>query len=87
MAKDELRLVDGPASTYKIEAIVGIDERGQMVLPKELRERLGIAAGDKIAVVGFEDRGEMCCICLFKVEDLSGMVREKLEPVLRGALR
>ena len=86
MGKDELRLVGGPGATYRIEAIVSVDERGQMVLPKELRERAGIGPGDKIALVGFEDQGDLCCISFFKVEDLSGMVRAKLELMMKGAL-
>ena len=86
MASDKLRMADGTGSTYKIEAIVSVDERGQMVLPKELRQRAGIGPGDKIALVAFEDKGELCCISFFKVDDLSGMVRDKLAPVLQGAL-
>ena len=87
MAKDELRVIDGPSGTYKIEAVVSIDERGQMVLPKELRDRAGIGPGDKIALVAFEDQGELCCISFFKVDDLSSMVRAKLAPVMQGALQ
>lgn len=78
-------MVDG-ATSYKVEAIVTVDERGQMVLSKELRDRAGIGPGDKIAKVGFEDKGEICCISFFKVDDLSSMVRAKLEPVMKGAL-
>ena len=85
MGKEELRMVDGPTTTYKIEAIVSVDERGQIVIPKELRERAGIGPGDKLALVAFEARGEWCCTCFFKVQDLSGMVRAKLEPVMQGA--
>jgi len=72
--------------SYSIEAIVSIDERGQMVLPKELRMRAGIGAGDKLALVAFEDKGQICCISFFKVEDLAGMVKQKLSPVMEGAL-
>ena len=86
MGKEELRMADSTGSTYKIEAVVSVDERGQMVLPKELRQRAGIGAGDKLALVAFEDHGEICCISFFKVDDLSGMVRDKLGPVMQGAL-
>ena len=74
-----------PATTYRIEAIVSVDDRGQILLPKELRERAGLQSGDKIALVGFEDRGDLCCISFFKVDDLSALVRGKLEPIMKGA--
>ena len=86
MTIDKLQMRDGVGATYKIEAIVSVDERGQMVLPKELRLRAGIGPGGKIALVAFENEGVMCCISFFKVDDLSGMVRDKLAPVLQGAL-
>ena len=74
-----------PPTTYRIEAIVSVDERGQILLPKDLRERAGLQPGDKIALVGFEDRGDLCCISFFKVDDLSALVRGKLEPIMKGA--
>ena len=86
MASEELRMLDESGSTYKIEAVVGVDERGQMVLPKELRQRAGIGPGDKVALVAMNDaNGVLCCFSLFKVDDLSEMVRDKLRPVMEGA--
>ncbi len=76
----------GDSSTFLVEAIVTIDERGQMVLPKDLRNRAGIEAGQKLAVVGFEEDDEICCISLFKVDDLAGMVKDRLGPIMRGAM-
>lgn len=66
----------------KIEAVVGVDERGQILLPKEIRDRAGIGPGDKLAVVGFEDQGALCCISLFKVEDLTDMVKTRMQPLM-----
>jgi AbrB family looped-hinge helix DNA binding protein len=66
-----------------VEAVVGVDDRGQMVLPKELREKAGIRAGDKLAVVGMERDGRMCCISLIKVDDLADMVKTMLGPVMK----
>lgn len=86
MGAEDLK-VAGKGSTYRIEAIVSVDERGQMVLPKDLRERAGIRAGDKLAIVGFEEAGELCCISFFKTEKLSGMVRDRLAPVIGGAFK
>jgi AbrB family looped-hinge helix DNA binding protein len=66
-----------------VESIVSIDERGQMVLPKELRDRVGIRGGEKFAVVSWEREGELCCISLIQVKNLSGMVNELLAPMLK----
>lgn len=67
----------------RVESIVSIDERGQMVLPKELRDRVGIRGGEKFAVVSWEREGELCCISLIQAKDLSGMVNELLAPMLK----
>jgi AbrB family looped-hinge helix DNA binding protein len=53
---------DARTNNCKVEAVVSVDERGQMVLPKELRDRAKIRAGDKLAVVGCERDGEICCL-------------------------
>lgn len=70
----------------KVEAIVSIDERGQMVLPKELREKAGIHAGDKLAITSWEKDGTVCCISLTRAEDLTAMVKATLGPVMKQIL-
>ncbi len=70
-----------PASTCKVEAVVNVDERGQMLLPKDLREKARIRAGDKLAAVSCERNGEVCCISLIKVEELSATVKGFLGPI------
>ena len=65
-----------------VESVVSVDSRGQMVLPKEIREKANISAGDKLAVVGWEKDGEICCISLVKVDKIGGMVRDLLGPML-----
>ncbi len=65
-----------------VEAIVTVDERGQMVLPKELRAKAGIKAGDKLAVTSWEKDGEVCCIALIKAENLESMVKGILGPLM-----
>ena len=57
-----------------------------MVLPKELREKAKIKAGDKLAVASWEVDGEVCCITLMKVEDLVEMVKGRLGPVMKEIL-
>ena len=74
------------SSCCAVEALVTVDERGQMVLPKELRERAGIKAGDKLAVTSWEKDGEICCIALIKAGNLEGMVKGILGPVMGDIL-
>jgi len=69
-----------------VEAIVAVDERGQMVLPKDLRDKAGIRAGDKMAVTSWKKDGEVCCITLIKAGNLGGMVRTMLGPVMKDIL-
>ena len=63
-------------SAYNVEAILSVDERGQMVLPKDVREKAGIKTGTKLALISWEKDGGICCLALIKAENLSGMVKE-----------
>ena len=67
----------------RVESVVTVDERGQMVLPKEIRERAGIRAGDKLALVSWGQDAGVVCLALMKVDKLSGMVKEMLGPVFK----
>ena len=71
-----------PASGCKVEAVLSVDERGQMVLPKDVREKAGIQSDDKLALISWERDGEVCCLALMKAGSLSGMVKEILWPLL-----
>ena len=66
---------DMPAGCCKVEALVSIDERGQMVLPKDLRDKVGIRPGDKLAVVSIQKDNKVCCISLIKADTFSEMVK------------
>lgn len=70
-------------SNCKVESIVTIDKRGQMVLPKELREKAKIKTGDKLAIGSWQKDGEICCITLMKAEGLADMLKERLDPVIK----
>ncbi|MFC1998875.1 HgcAB-associated protein HgcC [Chloroflexota bacterium] len=65
----------------KVEALINVDERGQMVLPKDLREKANIQAGDKLAVTSWEKDGKICCMILTKADDLTDMVKATLGPI------
>ncbi len=66
----------------KVEAVISIDERGQMVLPKDLRDKATIRPGDKLALVSMQKDGKTCCLTLIKAEELTGMVEDLLGPVM-----
>ena len=85
MAKKQDKCCAPPAgeSTCRVESVLSVDERGQMVLPKDLRKRAGIGPGDKVAVVSHEMDGEVCCISIIKVESLTEMVKGVLGPVMK----
>jgi antitoxin PrlF len=63
---------------YKVQALVTVDERGQMVLPKDIRKRAGIEARDKLALTTIERDGKVCCILLTKADELAHVVQSTL---------
>ena len=73
----------GRSPCCKVESIVSVDERGQMVLPKEVREAAGIRAGDKLAVVMWKKGENVCCVSLIKADALTGMVKGMLGPLMK----
>ena len=76
----------GGCNCVKVQALVGIDDRGQMVLPKEIREKAGIRGGDKLALTTFEQEGEICCILLTKSDELVRVVQSTLGSVARDLI-
>ena len=70
----------------KIDAIITMDSKGQIVLPKDLREKADLKAADKIAVVAYEKEGKVCCIVMIKAERLVGAVSKTLSPLLKGVI-
>jgi AbrB family looped-hinge helix DNA binding protein len=70
-----------------IESLITLDERGQMVLPKEVRDRAKIRPGDKLAVVTWIKDGKTCCISLIKAEEFSEILRGVLEPMVKELIK
>ena len=84
--KDEACCAPEENTCCRVEALISVDERGQMVLPKELREKANIHAGDKLALTSWEKDGKVCCISLTKAEELTEMVRATLGSVMKDIL-
>ncbi len=87
MAKGKKGNFCSPEGCCKVESVVSVDERGQMVLPKELRDKVGIKPGDKLAVVSMDKDGKTCCLSLIKVESLTSMVKDMLGPVMEEVFK
>jgi len=68
---------------FKVEAVLTVDDRGQILLPKELREKAQLKPGDKLAVATFEQDGQFCCMCLIRTEALTSMVKTLLGPMMQ----
>jgi AbrB family looped-hinge helix DNA binding protein len=84
--KDECCSTPADSTCCTVEALVSVDERGQMVLPKELREKANIRPGDKLAVTSWEKDGKVCCISLTRAEELTEVVKATLGPVMKDIL-
>lgn len=71
---------------FRVEALVSVDERGQMVLPKEIRQKAGIKAGDKLALTTCEQDGRVFCVTLVKADDYASMLKDVLGPLLKDVM-
>ncbi len=56
-----------PGSGCQVEAVLSVDERGQMI--------------------SWSRGGDVCCLALMKADNLSGMVKDVLGPLMQGQER
>lgn len=73
----------GDAGRCYVESVVSVDERGQMLIPKTLRDKAGIKTGTKLTLIGWEKNNKVCCISMVKTDDFTGMVKELLGPMMK----
>ncbi|WP_455278657.1 HgcAB-associated protein HgcC [[Eubacterium] cellulosolvens] len=73
---------DQGMSCCKVESIIGVDDRGQILLPKDIRDKARIKPGDKLAVIIWGSPEKTCCISLIKAEYLTGTVKQILSPMM-----
>ncbi len=79
-----LSVSNSEGDTCRIDAIITMDAKGQIVLPKDLREKANIKPNEKLAVVACEKNGEVCCITMVKADRLIGAVTKTLSPLLKA---
>ncbi len=59
-----------------IEALVTVDGRGQMVIPRKVREVTDIHGREKLVVFTRQKEGETCYIFLVKAGNFAEMVEQ-----------
>ncbi len=73
---------DGNPSACHVVAVLSIDGHGQIVIPKEVRNRANIRDGDKLALVSWMNRDEICCLSLIRTDNLSSEVSGVMNSLL-----
>lgn len=69
-----------------VDAVVAVDSKGQIVLPKDLREKLRLKPNDKLAIISCGRGEEACCLIMVKAENLGSTVKSFLGPIFREVL-
>jgi AbrB family looped-hinge helix DNA binding protein len=72
------------AECCRVESVVTIDDRGQMILPKDLREKAGLVAGDKLVIATSMKDGKLGFLMMFRADDFGDMVKGFVGPVMRA---
>jgi len=71
----------------KVEAIVSVDERGQMVLPKDVRTKANIDVGDKLALMSVSKGDKTVFLVLLKAKLFEDYVKEAFGPVIKDLVK
>ena len=71
----------------QVDALVTVDGRGQIVLPKDLREKAEIKAGDKLVIISHESEGKVCCFSLLKADEFGETVKGVLGPMMKELIQ
>jgi AbrB family looped-hinge helix DNA binding protein len=59
-----------------------MDNRGQIVLPKEIRKKANIGEGDKLALISWMKDDTICCLSLIRTDNLSSEVSSVMRSLL-----
>ena len=66
----------------QVEAVLSMDNRGQIVLPKEIRKKANIRDGDKLALISWMKEDTICCLSLIRTDNLSSEVSGVMRSLL-----
>jgi AbrB family looped-hinge helix DNA binding protein len=67
----------------RVESVVSVDSKGQILLPKEIREKLDIKTNDRLVIVSLGKSDQPSGIVLIKANYLGNMVRTFLGPIMK----
>ena len=90
--RKEVRLViegepdEGTRCACRMVAVIAMDGRGQIVLPKSLRDRADMKEGDRFCVVSSETDDRVCCISLLKADEIDQTVKDILGPIMKEVM-
>ncbi|MEM3551151.1 MAG: HgcAB-associated protein [Candidatus Bathyarchaeia archaeon] len=69
-----------------VDAVVTVDSKGQIVLPKDVREKIKVRPNDKLAIISCGMGDEACCLILVKAENLGNSIKSFLGPIIKEVL-
>lgn len=78
-----------PSRALSVEAVVTVDERGQILIPKNVREKIKLKAGSKLALLVHltEEGGELCYLMLIPTERIVENIEKFLGPLFKELMR
>jgi len=74
-------------SSISVEAIISCDDRGQLVLPKDIRKKLKIEAGDKLAVLNCYSKDDRQFLTLIKANSLEELIKSYMGPMMKDMIK
>ena len=66
----------------QLEAVVSFDDRGQLVLPKDIRKKFNLNPGEKFAIISCMENEKLCCLTLIKANALNNSMKDFLNPIV-----
>ena len=68
-----LPLNENTGSCY-VEAIISMDDRGQIVIPKNIRDKLGLTSSDKLVLISWTKNNKVESVSIMRNDVFSEIV-------------